>query len=296
MIKNRKYNHESDYQKVNQLLYDSFVIDKYVNWIQPRWEYMHYHPILNKEDYKLFKVWLDNDELVAVIHHEHRVGQAFLQVKDGYDYLKEEMIIHAENNLVGQKEGKKYLDFYCKEFDKVTINLLKQRGYTRIKEDSPWLIVTKLDPNEAQLPNLSDEFELIGLDKENNLAQVDRVLWPGFNHESEPDGDLTDRKLMQSPENFNKYLNVVIKEKSSGNYVSYSGSWYDPNNKVGYIEPVATDPDFRKKGLGKVAVLECVKRLKTLGAKTVYVESGIPFYLRIGFKPVFKYEVWHKEF
>jgi predicted N-acetyltransferase YhbS len=296
MTEKKVYNHSRDYEKVNQLLYDSFVIDKYINWIQPRWEYMHYHPILNTDDYKLFATWFDDDELVAVVHHEHRVGQAFLQVKDGYDHLKEEMVIHAENSLVGEKEGKKYLDFYCKEFDNVTIELLKQRGYQKIKDDSPWLIVTKINPNEIGEVKLDSKFELIGLDEENDLVKIDRVLWRGFNHEGESDGDLDGRKQMQSPPNFNKYLNVVIMEKSSGNYVSYSGSWYDPVNKVGYIEPVATDPDFRKMGLGKVAVLECVKRLGKLGAKAVYVESGIPFYQRIGFKPVFKYEVWHKEF
>ncbi len=296
MIVKKKYVHDRDYEKTNQLLYNSFKLDKNLNWLQPRWEYMHYHSAINTEEYKHLATWHDKEKLVAIIHHEHGLGKAYLEVKSGYDNLKEEMIIHAENNLLGETEQQKYLDVYCREFDKVTNEILKNRGYTRIKHDSPWLIMTKIDPQDVEIPSLPEGYKLIGLDEENDLAKIDRVLWRGFNHEGEPDGDLSGRERMQSAPNYNLYLNVVIQHISSGNYVSYSGSWYDPVNKIGLIEPVATDPDFRKKGLGKIAVLECVKRLGELGAHTVYVESGIPFYQKIGFKPVYKTHIWHKEF
>ncbi|MFP4457946.1 MAG: GNAT family N-acetyltransferase [Clostridia bacterium] len=296
MVIKKKYNHKIDYEKVNELLYDSFELDKNINWVQPRWEYMHYHSIQNPQECIHYGVWYDNDMLIAIVHHELSLGKAYLEIKSGYEHLKEEMIVHAEDNLYVTNEGNKSLEVYCREFDEETNNILKSKGYERIKMDSPWLIMTKIEPKEVEIPSLPEDYKLKGLDEENDLAKIDRALWRGFNHEGEPDGDLSGRKRMQSAPNYNLYLNVVIKHISSSNYVSYSGSWYDPVNKIGLIEPVATDPDFRKKGLGKIAVLECVKRLGELGAHTVYVESGIPFYQKIGFKPVYKTHVWIKSF
>lgn len=51
------------------------------------------------------------------------------------------------------------------------------------------------------------------------------------------------------------------------------------------MEPVATDPDYRKLGLGKAAALEGVKRCRDLGAKVAFVGSSQQFYYNIGFRP-----------
>ena len=68
------------------------------------------------------------------------------------------------------------------------------------------------------------------------------------------------------------------------------------SNHVAYIEPVATDPDYRRMGLGKAAVLECVRRSSILGADVAWVGSGLEFYLAIGFKKMFDVFPWVKYF
>jgi len=98
---------------------------------------------------------------------------------------------------------------------------------------------------------------------------------------------------MQSAPNYKRNLNIVV-VAPDGNYVSYCGMWYDEINKIGYVEPVATDPDYRKMGLGKAAVLEGVRRCKELGANKVYVVSNQQFYLNIGFEIIYKIEAWLK--
>lgn len=40
-----------------------------------------------------------------------------------------------------------------------------------------------------------------------------------------------------------------------------------------YVEPVATDPDYRRMDLGKAAVLEGIRRCGELGAEVAYVGS-----------------------
>jgi predicted N-acetyltransferase YhbS len=54
-----------------------------------------------------------------------------------------------------------------------------------------------------------------------------------------------------------------------------------------YVEPVTTDPDYRRKGPGKAAVLESVHRYTALDANTAYVGNDLPIYLAIGFKVLY---------
>ncbi len=72
--------------------------------------------------------------------------------------------------------------------------------------------------------------------------------------------------------------------------------WLCEEKKVAYVEPVCTDPDFRKKGLGKAALLESIRRCIEFGAEEVIVESSLPIYLSSGFFPKFIRHPWDKEF
>ncbi|MCL2884708.1 MAG: GNAT family N-acetyltransferase, partial [Oscillospiraceae bacterium] len=73
---------------------------------------------------------------------------------------------------------------------------------------------------------------------------------------------------------------------------AYCGTWKDPASAVALVEPVATDPDYRMRGLGKAAVLEAVRRCGTRGAKQAYVGSSQQFYYNIGFRPALTSTWW----
>ena len=79
-----------------------------------------------------------------------------------------------------------------------------------------------------------------------------------------------------------------------GRLVSYCGMWYEEATGVAYVEPVATDPDYRRRGLGKAAVLEATRRARDLGAKRTIVNSGLAFYRAIGFQQLFTIQPWQK--
>ncbi len=70
--------------------------------------------------------------------------------------------------------------------------------------------------------------------------------------------------------------------------------WVVPENKVAYVEPVATDPDYRRMGLGRAAVLESLRRAAEFGAEVAWVGSGQEFYKAMGFETMFKFDVWVK--
>lgn len=69
---------------------------------------------------------------------------------------------------------------------------------------------------------------------------------------------------------------------------------YDKRNDYAYVEPVATDPDYRRLGLGRAAVLEGIKRCMDMEATVAYVGSRQQFYNSIGSRPLFKSRWWKK--
>lgn len=127
-----------------------------------------------------------------------------------------------------------------------------------------------------------------------------QALWKGFNHELNGEGAFNpaedklreEEKEMLRP-NINLDLKIAV-AAPNGDYVSYCGMWYDPASEYALVEPVATDPAFRRLGLGRAAVLEGIKRCGLLGAPKAFVGSCQQFYYSIGFRP-YMTSTWWKE-
>jgi predicted N-acetyltransferase YhbS len=90
-------------------------------------------------------------------------------------------------------------------------------------------------------------------------------------------------------------LKIVV-EAPDGNYAAFCGMFYEPTHRFAYVEPVATDPEYRRLGLGRAAVLEGIRRCGALGATIAFVGSDQAFYQAIGFKKVYNQECWLKYF
>ncbi len=131
---------------------------------------------------------------------------------------------------------------------------------------------------------------------DNDLPKVHRALWRGFNHPGEPPADGIEwRVKMQSGPHFRKDLTIVT-EAPNGDFASFAGLWFEPVNGFGYVEPVATDPDYRRMGLGTAAVLEGIRRCGELGATVAYVGTDKPFYLAMGFQKLYTSNCWYRTF
>lgn len=291
----RNYRGLEDFIRVGDFLTETYQSERNSNWLQARWEYMHWHPALDLFSLRHIGIWEDEGRVVAVVHYEDRPGDAYFQVRPGHEHLKLSMLLHAENRLSRCLDsGQRRLRLFVSKFDKGLQTLAEERGYRCLSERPQWTS-TYSASKELPRPALPAGFRLQSLADENDLQKLDRCLWRGFNHAGEPDGDLAGRKLMQAAPNWRPELNVVV-VAPNGAYVSYSGIWYDQINQVGYVEPVATDPDFRRLGLGKAAVLECVRRCTELGATIIQVGSGQAFYEAIGFRRAWSDYIWEKTF
>jgi GNAT superfamily N-acetyltransferase len=293
----RSYNASTDFSLIGSFLLEHYQTDNQDgNWLQPAWEYMHSHPLLDESSLTRIGVWEDEGQIVAVVHYEWALGEAFLQVDPAYAHLKTEMLDYAEDRLYGaDDQGRRYLRVYANDFDLSLLRLLQQRGYARQADfDRP---MTRFAiPNPFPGIALPDGFRLKTLEEDNDLRKVHRVLWRGFDHPGEPDEEgIKDRKKMQSVPGYRTDLNIVV-QAPDGFFVAYSGAWYDPLNRLAYVEPVATDPDYRRLGLGRAAVLEGVRRCGELGATVAYVGSNLPFYKAIGFEDLYVSQCWTRFF
>ncbi|HEY46844.1 MAG TPA: GNAT family N-acetyltransferase [Anaerolineae bacterium] len=293
----RQYRSPDDFMLVGHFLISHFQPgNRDGNWLQPTWEYMHSLPYLDESSLDKIRIWEDSGEIVAVVHYESRLGEVFFQIHPKHTHLKQDMLDYAENHLYGETEtGNRFVRAFVNDFDFELETLVKSRGYEMAEQYarpiSEFQIPQKFPPVEPP-----EGFHIKSLADDNDLMKIHRVLWRGFDHSGEPPAEeIEGRKKMQSTPNFRKDLTIVV-EAPSGDFVSFCGTWYESVNKIAYVEPVATDPDFRRMGLGKVAVLEGIRRCGALGAAVAFVGSDLDFYKSIGFTKRFDSKCWIKHF
>jgi predicted N-acetyltransferase YhbS len=264
------------------------------NWFQPIWEYAYTHPLFDEESVSRIGIWEDNGTIVGVVLYQLRLGEASIPLHPDYVHLKPQMMAYAEQHLTAlTEEGKRYLKVYVKDFDAAFERLVRSRGYER-QPRSDWSMLQYVIPEHFPPIHLPEGFRLKSVAEENDLAKIDRVLWRGFNHPGEPPEDsIEDRKKMQSGPHFRKDLTMVVKAPN-GAFVAFAGLWLDQVNEFGYVEPVATDPDYRRMGLGTAAVLEGIRRCGELGATVAYVGIDMPFYRAMGFQKLNTSNCWIK--
>ena len=296
----RHYNPTEDYARV-----DDFLIRHYQpgnldgNWLEPAWEYMHGHPFLDSSSLEKIGIWEDDNGIVAVAHYESRLGEAFFQFHPGFRHLRQEMLVYAEENLIGvsQKDGRKYLCVFIHNRDAEFQSIVKACGYEkRVGWKRPLAEFVIPDPFPAI--TLPPGFRLTSLAEECDWGKVHRALWRGFNHEGEPPGgteELESRRKMFDTPKARRDLKIAA-VAPDGNFVSFCGMFYESTNRFAYVEPVATDPDYRRMGLGRAAVLEGIRRCAELGATVAYVGSDQEFYLFFGFEVINTSECWVKYF
>lgn len=295
----RPYHDPEDYHRV-----DDFLITHYQpgnadgNWVEPAWEYALHHSYLDRSSLGKNGIWEDGGEIVAVAHYESRPGEAFFQFHPAYRGLRQEMLDYAEKNLSGvsEKDGKKFLCAFVNDHDEEFLSLVRARGYQ--KDDDGTRPLYRFDiPSPFPPIQLPEGFRLTSLAENCNWAEVNRVLWRGFNHEGEPpdndDEDLEERRKMFDTPKARRDLKIAV-EAPDHHFAAFCGLFYGAANQYAYVEPVATDPDYRRLGLGKAAVLEGIRRCGALGATVVYVGSDQLFYQKIGFKKVYHSECWVK--
>ncbi|MEI7847997.1 MAG: GNAT family N-acetyltransferase [Chloroflexota bacterium] len=295
----RHYKSLKDYQDVNDFLiaYHRPKNDD-GNWLQPAWEYMFAHPYLDRTSLEKIGIWEKHGAIVGVAHYESRLGEVFFEFHPNYRHLKVEMLDYAERNLAETSQnGQKILHAFINDMDGEFTSLVKERGYDKKDEESRVMCQFVL-PDPFPPITLPKGFGLTSLAEECDWKKVHRVIWRGFNHEGEPptgDEALQERRVLFDTPTARRDLKIAVRAPN-GNFVAFCGMFHESKNQFAYVEPVATDPDYRRMGLGKAAVLVGIRRCGLLGATVAYVGNDLPIYRAIGFKNLYISQCWEKKF
>ena len=299
-IRVRPYIDPDDYQRVDDFLLAHYQPDnRDGNWLEPIWEYMHGHPQLERPALGQIGIWEAGGRVAAVANYESGLGEAFFQFHPAHHHLRPEMLDYAEQNLAGQPQadGRRVLRAYVNDNDEAFLCLAGGRDYTRQPEDDRPLFRLAI-PDPFPAISLPPGYRLQSLADACDWAKVNRVLWRGFNHPGEPpvgEAEWASRRTMFDTPSARRDLKIVV-VAPNGDFAAFCGMFCVPTLRYAYVEPVATDPAYRRMGLGRAAVLEGVRRCGALGATVAYVGSDQAFYQALGFTRVYTSQCWVKAF
>ena len=292
----RPYRPAEDFVPVGRFLVETYEPGStLVNWLQPRWEYMHAHSNIGSIAVGAIGVATDGGEIVGVVHPEHTMAFVYFQAVPGAREVRAALIDWAEARLGGWSRtyDRHLLGCYIDDHDVELQELAGGRGFAATDEhaeDHARVALTAQVPE----PRIPTGYALHSLAESNDLSEVHRVLWRGFDHDGPvPESGIAARQVMQETPGFRKDLNVVA-VAADGHYAAYAGMWLVSDNHVGYVEPVATDPDHRRRGVGRAAVLETLRRVRDQGADVAWVGSGQAFYTAMGFRITCRTRLWLK--
>lgn len=273
------------------------------HWLTGRWEYTEYlvSPLLKYRgspvDWKdTIYLWeTDSGEIVAVLCSENPDENIFIHTRPEFRYLEEEMITVAEERVISGTLHKSSAYIWCQRGDAYRESLLRERGYKQqpFVEYLNWRDLDKPLP-ETKMPDGYTFHDMVseeGLDLQHKITRMTGA----FDSESYP---IDIYRNMQRGPSYKKEFDLYSTDRD-GNVTSFCIIWYDAELNIGYFEPVGTDANHRRKGLGRATINFGLKYLKQAGVSKAYVGSAgdqwMSFYDASGFTNRVAFHPWMKE-
>jgi len=256
---------------------------------------MHSHPNLDRDRLDAIGVWESAGEIVGLIHHEGRMGVIYIQLDPRFSSLNAEMMEYAAEHLADDFKVGRAVHVHIDDSDEALERAAMAQGYEKLGAEYDEPHTRLIIPTPFPEITVPDRFRIQSLADEFDVEKIHRVLHRGFDHDGEPPADELDgRRRKLSAPNFRRDLTMVAVSEEDGAYVSFAGIWPVPGSTNCYLEPVATDPDYRRMGLGSATVMEAVRRCALEGATIAFGGADTPFYLSMGFKLYRRQCAWRK--
>jgi GNAT superfamily N-acetyltransferase len=251
---------------------------------------------------ELAYIWEDDNGAVlgwSLVSPNEGVFDVFVHPSERNSARRVEMLAWTENRM-REQQGKDSVTIASVFVDdEVWINMLTKNGYTLDTEERTYVhMVHSLE--DIPVPKLPDGFtvrSVRGVEEADARAEVHAAAWarPGF--QSWMTGERY-RAFMTAPD-YRHDLDIVA-VAPDGRFAANAMMWYDAENAMGHYEPVGTNPEFRRMGLGKAVLWEGLRRVKALGAREATVDPvedapvAMGLYVAAGFQPINKIVTYTK--
>lgn len=166
---------------------------------------------------------------------------------------------------------------------------LEAHGFVQGGEFSEVNHLRSLD-EPIPMPVLPEGFRLVSMLEFEDIharAEAHRHVWHPWSVGKLSDEDYS---LLMSLPYYQRELDLAV-IAPDGTVAAYVNGWNDPVNLIGDFGPVGACTPFRRMGLTRAVLLECMQRMKTLGMRQVAVSTNLTnfpargLYESIGFVP-----------
>lgn len=270
----------------------------------PFFEYAMSSSWLDKHYLSMNRLWLEGERVVAFAFYEAPCTDVYVNLRPGYEDLAGEIVEYGEKQMPRFGGEKAFVLFSGQT---ALIDAVKARGFAAECEQTEYLFDFSTSDLSRPLP---EGFRFV--DPGNcDPVMLSRCFWKGFGHaERAPFENWAERVvgeewgaqrsyygvlgecLAPAPHSTHEY-DVIIAD-GAGEYACFSGMWWVAQNRLAYMEPLCTVPEYRRMGLAEAALSAHVRRLRTLGAR--FMTGGDnPFYRKIGFDREIRSQKWRRK-
>lgn len=265
-------NTDEEYREIYAFLDDLTILDPHMLWESGRMSiWRHTLHAAKPQDDSFFRdnarVWrTESDEVVGLCISEYGRDDLFIEVHPDWHSIYPDILDWVETVWSVSREE---VHVHLFAGDERKISHLKARGFafTAHTENKRTYDLDSISLDYAletgygiqtlaEFGDLEARVALVQSAFDNPNYTIDRV-----------------KGLVASPEYHDEYDLMVI--SPDGQPTSYCVGWHEGAREGnGFIEPVGTHADFRRRGFATAVIKECFARLKGNGIHTVEIASG----------------------
>jgi GNAT superfamily N-acetyltransferase len=244
-------------------------------------------PVNGNPYYAAYVPMKNGNQIVGFCFTEDPATDVYFSLRPGYESIADEMILWADTQMPGDPSSRRFVLFAGQT---ALIDAAERAGYVQTHSTTHRQYFFD-QPLDYPLPS-GFRFTAPG---NVNVEKACECCYKGFGHEEEDgpwDGYSEHGYHLGSAPHATPEHAIAI-ENESGDYVCYADMWWTPENRLAYMEPLCTVPEYRGRGLASALLSELARRMHALGAAQMTGGSN-PFYEKIGFKPADEWTFWKK--
>jgi ribosomal protein S18 acetylase RimI-like enzyme len=269
------------------------------------WQYAHVGDLLfsffmiacHLEPAQHIRLWHDRGQLVGYALLGEDPAFDF-QVLPDYEWrgMEEQAIAWADGRIAElRKQDLERWGGHCvsgaRQDNPQRIAFLERHGFRLGGDFSEVNMIRSLaDPiPEVGIPAGCQVRSMGGADDIPDRAAAQREVWQPWTVGDVSDDDYA--YFMRLP-GYDRDLDVIA-VAPDGVIAAYVNGWIDPRNRIGDFGPVGARPAYRRQGLTRLVLVECMRRMQAQGMDRVCVSTNntpaIRLYESVGFRIVNQY-------
>jgi GNAT superfamily N-acetyltransferase len=234
-------------------------------------------------------LWFDAfGELAGFVVSENGDANFGILTRDGYRFLYEEMLEWVLEAWKGRVTGRSRLSTEATEYQDWEMEILERYGFAI---EAPFF-TRRFDLTKELTPRLQLEpgFVVVDMHTHPDFRSQGFLRANAFQNKNElTEDELSDRlKFYNNSHNgpiYHPQLDICVMA-DDGLFVSGCEALINASALEADIERVCTHSDFRQRGFARVAIQECLQRLKGIGIHNAYItgysEKAIALYGSLG--------------